>query len=92
MVLQYKIHRLRGGQTMGEEEQGIALCRKAERNTFLQSPGRKLFQAGEPWRTDQESSGVKRIDQMYKVYHRMLAQHILPALGEKNAATLLGKR
>jgi integrase len=53
--------------------------------------GENFFKPGSPWRSDQETSGVKRIDQMYKVYNRMLTQHILPVLGDKNAATILGK-
>jgi integrase len=50
-----------------------------------------LFDEGSAWRKDQESSGFHRIPKMYEIYSRLLENHILPALGNKNAATLLGK-
>lgn len=66
----------------------------AERQTdtlSFRALSKDFFKAGSAWRIDQDSSGVKRIDNMYRVYDRMLELHILPALGEKNVATVLGR-
>ena len=53
--------------------------------------GETFFNPDSPWRKDQDSSGVKRIDNMYKIYESMLTRHILPAIGDMNVVTLLGK-
>ncbi len=49
-----------------------------------------FFSEDSPWRIDQESSGVRRIDHMYNAYEGMLKRHILPALGNMNIATIRG--